>query len=228
MNHLWVGDIDLRSRGLIINTPPTKPGIVMRAEAVTIPGRDGVKMVYDGAIDESQFDFIVFLPREYAQNLSALRAKLSGEIEFSYEDTTAYYKGRVSKFDMKPLDFGDGYTGTLTIMAVPLKYLSDPEAVTITASGQSVENPYDAYSCPEIVISGSGNSELSIGDINIAITGQDADITIDTEERAAYESGEECGGKVTGDFPTLPPGETEITFSGGITAITINPRWRRL
>lgn len=31
-----------------------------------------------------------------------------------------------------------------------------------------------------------------------------------------------------GEFPTLPAGETRVTWSGGVTAVEITPRWRTL
>ena len=51
-------------------------------------------------------------------------------------------------------------------------------------------------------------------------------IEIDSEQMNFYKSAEPRNYRVEGDgFPTLYPGLSSIVFSGGITSVTVEPRW---
>ena len=69
-----------------------------------------------------------------------------------------------------------------------------------------------------------------MGGSTITITGMDGGLTIDSDTQNAYDGTTNKNSIITvsGGFPVLATGETIVSFSGGITAVQITPRWWRL
>jgi phage-related protein len=78
-------------------------------------------------------------------------------------------------------------------------------------------------------VEGSGDIDLTIGEVTLGITELISSITIDVPQRLAYNDGINLTGSLAGDeWPTLPVGTTAISWTGNITRITITPNWRAL
>ena len=81
---------------------------------------------------------------------------------------------------------------------------------------------------PLLQVTGSGAGVLSVGDITVNISNIGDTLTIDSATQDAYSGTVNKNSVVTlvnGRFPSLPQGDTAITWSGGITAVTCTPRW---
>ena len=77
---------------------------------------------------------------------------------------------------------------------------------------------------PILVTSGSGEATITINDKTLELEDCNG-ITIDCELMQAHKDGVSKNGTVSGDFFELPEGESEITWTGGITGIKMKPRW---
>lgn len=51
------------------------------------------------------------------------------------------------------------------------------------------------------------------------------DTVVDTKLKVCYSGQENRGKHMKGDFLTLKPGDNFISYSGGITGVSIIPRW---
>jgi len=51
-------------------------------------------------------------------------------------------------------------------------------------------------------------------------------ITIDSVLQEAYSGSTSMNSCMSGDFPTLPPGSSTISWSGNVTFLTVQPNWR--
>lgn len=80
---------------------------------------------------------------------------------------------------------------------------------------------------PLIQVAGSGAGVLSIGSSIIELQEIPDGLTIDVESQNIYAGLKNRNeiATITGGFPELPRGQTGISFSGGITAVSITPRW---
>lgn len=95
-------------------------------------------------------------------------------------------------------------------------------------NGQKLQNPFRQIALPYLVISGTGeNGKLTINGNDFEIgTYADKKIAIDGENQNAYASdGTAVNNRVYGLWPELPEGESIITWEGGISAVTLTPRW---
>ena len=123
----------------------------------------------------------------------------------------------------------DTWSGEIQFYCEPLKEKTSEAAVEITTSGTTITNPGDVESRPLITITGSGDVTIRIGSNSISITGS-ADgwmIDSDTQWVMNAQSVPQMG-VYTGNFPVMAPGNNTVQFTGSITKLTIEGRWRYL
>ena len=134
----------------------------------------------------------------------------------------AYYVGgfdaenrytRLGKFD-------------ITFRCRPERYLlSGKHPVDIT-SGEQITNPTAFNAKPLIYIEGSGSGTLTVAGTVMSFTGITDYLYIDCDKMDVYrQPTENRNSLMTGEFPVLPAGNSTITFTGGITAVKITPRF---
>lgn len=102
-----------------------------------------------------------------------------------------------------------------------------PAAIALSAPGL-IDNPGTGASEPLISVRGSGSGNLIIGGRTLLIDGLDGEMQIDCEARLAWAGGALASGQITrvGGWPILAPGSNSVNWSGGISGVTITPRWR--
>lgn len=81
---------------------------------------------------------------------------------------------------------------------------------------------------PLIKVKGMGNGSIFINGMEIKLIDIDGYVTLDSDLKEAYKDGESKNNKMEGDFPQLKIGSNIVSFNGGITAMTIEVRWRYL
>jgi phage-related protein len=142
-----------------------------------------------------------------------------------YETKTfrlAYYKGsgdvenrftRAGKF-------------TITFRCRPERFLYSGNVETAVENGETMLNPTANAAKPLIHIEGSGSGTVTIGNTTMSFTDIADYLNIDCETENVYRlPAENRNSLMTGDFPVLKPGENAIAFTGGITAVTITPKF---
>jgi len=190
-----------------------------------IPGREGAVHIVDGY---SPYDVKVSLQMIadtpsarlainawadgtgdlYSSDNPALVWKASVLKEVSY--TRAEYGGKM--FDR----------ATITFRCQPIMRERVPTVVTLTKAGV-LSNNGSVDALPKIVVKGSGECRISIGGNLITLENVTADVTIDSEAGYVYASSGAVS--MTGEFPVLPLGDTEVAFYGGVTSLEITPNW---
>ena len=100
------------------------------------------------------------------------------------------------------------------------------EDITLTTSGQFINNPYSVASEPVITVTGSGDITLMVGQYIILLEDVEDSITIDSRLQEAYNDDELQNGKMSGDFPKLVPGQNAVSWSGNVTSIKVTPCFR--
>ena len=85
-------------------------------------------------------------------------------------------------------------------------------------------NPFPAL--PLIEVTGSGDITLTVGDVDVEITGLENKITLDSETQNAYNGTTNLNGIINApDFPVLREGVNNISWTGTVTSVQITPRW---
>ena len=111
---------------------------------------------------------------------------------------------------------------------MPQRWLKNGQRPIELSAAGTLHNPTGHTALPLLTIRGSGAATLTDGTRTLTLTVTDG-MRIDCQEEEAWlESGgviTNLNGAVSGSFPRLGRGDTTISWTGGITGVTLIPRW---
>lgn len=208
-----------------------------RAKFETVPGRSGSLTLLEG---DAVYDDIVLSIDCFVRDLSQLDAitawlRGSGNLVLG-NMPDRYYKARcVNQIELTKLLRGHQHrTFAAVFRCQPYRYqYPAPSKITQINSSQYHANPGNIASEPIITVFGSGNINLLVGTSAVLITGLDTgSITLDSDARMAYKPGDLTTpmsryiNLIGGKWPTIPTPGTAIQWTGTVSKIEIEPRWR--
>lgn len=197
----------------------------------TVPGRNGDLIVDNGRYSNIVVSYEAFIIQSFAKNAERVRFWLAGapgyhRLEDSYHPDyfrMGYYSGG--------LDFETGFLNwhgscTLSFNCKPQRFLKSGEfPVVIGASGDSLYNAY-MPALPLIQLTGNGAGTLVVNDTMVTVKSMSGSLTLDCDLQNAYKGTENQNANINAPvFPALQNGENIIGWSGGITGVSIMPRW---
>lgn len=218
--------------GVIVSTYPTISRPKERVSQVTIPGRSGDLTIAQGTypVYESYLRTCECYIRPSA-DLNAIMAWLkgSGTVVFGNEPNRLYEARIINQIDFDQIIKGRGFRSfDIPFQCQPYKYLYPAaSSIVISQSGSTIANPGSVEAEPMLVVSMTGSGTLTLGGGAIDIV-SDWRVRIDVKTRLItdYDRTANWAYRVTGELPTIPPGDSLVSFTGGITAVTITPQWR--
>ena len=238
MNYFEYKGIRSSDMGIRIESKNVFSGPEYEVDFLSIPGRDGDLISGSGRFPNVQVTYSVFVP---AKTISELSAKITAIKAWLYSGLNSYHAlsdtydtefTRRAVFAGK-LDIEDEMNRigifTVSFSCKPYRYDdAGTDSTTLSASGDVLINPF--ISRPLIRIEGNGKGVLTIQSEGVNaiwnFTGIDGYVEVDSEQMNFYKDAEPKNDTVSGDgFPLLYPGENTISYSGGITAVTVIPRW---
>ena len=110
----------------------------------------------------------------------------------------------------------------------PFWYLKDVAPITLTQSGSFVTNPGSVFTEPVITVYGTGAITLMVGMTITEMESVSGSVTLDTPLMEAYSEATSMNGAMSGDFPTLLPGQNAVSWTGNVTKVVVEPNWRWL
>ena len=239
MNYFEYKGIRSSDMGLRIESKNVFSGPEYEVDFLSIPGRDGDLIAGSGRFPNVQVTYSVFIPAktisELSQKITAVKAWLYSGLNsyHTLSDTydTAFFRHAVfaGKLDIED-ELNRIGIFTISFSCKPYRYdATGTESVTL-ATGEILLNPYPFTSKPILRIEGSGKGTLTIqsegSNASWNFTSIDGYVEADSEQMNFYKDAEPKNDTVSGDgFPLLYPGENTVSFSGGITAVTVIPRW---
>lgn len=233
MHSFYIDGVNCRTYGIVCSGHGTFDAPERDVEGVTIPGRNGeltidnkrlenIKVTYPASICGGNFAEKARAARAWLCSVSGYR-----RLEDDYDPDTFRMARFVSglRFDMTKKN--NAGKVNITFDAMPQRWLkSGEDAVELSADGKLV-NPTLFTALPTITLTGDGPGELIINGHTIQISDVGGNVTLNREIRRAYAGTTPRDYTMTGrfDWLGLVPGENTISFSGGITAVSITPRW---
>lgn len=240
MNYFEYKGIRSSDMGIRIESKNVFSGPEYEVDFLSIPGRDGDLISGNGRFPNVQVTYSVFVPAktisELAQKITAIKAWLySGlnsyhTLEDSYDTSFFRHAVYAGKLDIED-ELNRIGIFTISFSCKPFRYDSaGTESVVLSASGEMLLNPYPFSSRPIIRLEGSGSGTLTIQSEGSNAIWQfdsiDEYVEVDSEQMNFYKDSEPKNDTVSGSsFPLLYPGENTISYSGGITAVSVIPRW---
>lgn len=110
----------------------------------------------------------------------------------------------------------------------PRHFLVSGYQAAALENGQTLLNPLDQVALPYLEITGNGaEGKVVVNGVEFAaMPPADRVLYADCENWDAYVTGgTNANALVGGTWPTLRPGENTISWSGGVTGVTLTPRW---
>lgn len=168
-------------------------------------------MIYDLFDSSTYMDFIPYFDENKIYKVMALEPP---------NFTTKYFMEEGQQFDV-----------SLTIK--PYKLLAYSPTKILTTSGTTFLNNSSKTSLPRIKIFGTGDVTLTVNGVPFVIKNITTDIIVDSELIIAYR---EVNGIITNenakiftrDYPFLKKGTNTISWTGTVSKVEIEPRWRTL
>lgn len=216
-----------------------KPNI----EKITIPGRNGTLNYWDGTYENREAVARCFILDSdasgyFAQAQTWMQSPVYKRLELSNEPDV-YMMATIADGGDREILQDVLAPFKIRFDCKPQKYLKTGETALEITNGDTLHNSwFEAKPLIRINITGGGGTSgaLKVGSTTVVISGVSSNIMIDCETQNAYSIG--LGGAISNannkiqalNFPTLPTGDTEISWSGDISIakMEIVPRWWRI
>lgn len=220
-------------KGLTIEYCPSVGTGQRVVEKISVPGRSGDLVIDTGAYGNYTQSYEIWFKDKLRGTTRAARDiaqwLLSGigymRMEDTYDPEVFRLAMFIGPFDVENWMLTHG-RATLEFDCQPQRWLKTGQLPVAVQSGQSLINTWQPAK-PLIQVTGTGDGTLVVGGSTISISDMTGAITLDSETEDAYSGTENLNNnvQVNGGYPILQNGETSVSFSGGITAVQITPRW---
>lgn len=222
-------ETDSREYGILISSVPERVRPERRVKEIEIPGRSG-----NLTQDEETYDAYVIsmeCSTRGSGRLDEIVAWLNGagDLTLSTEPDKVYQASIYNKISIADQIYL--YNSFLLQFKVqPFKYNINPFADELTLTAPTIiRNGGTVYSEPIITVYGSGDITLTINGTDFHLYGVNESITIDSEMMEVFKGTANQNSKYGGEtFPRLDVGENAISWTGNVSRVEIQPKWRWL
>ena len=214
--------------GIIVKEMPAIPRAERNAERIKIPGRDGHMTMSDDSYMSVELPITCVITNPDKIELISDWLTGSGDLILSLEPDKRYKAEVFSPFGYGRLsklyrEF------TVVFTAQPFRYETQPETISLTASG-TIYNTGTRIALPVMDVYGAGVLTIQDGEntyaLTVTATGGESYVTINSDIQECYYGTASRNSKVSGAFPKLLPGEITVTLGAGITRVDITGNWR--
>lgn len=196
-----------------------------------IPGRNGdiiqdngcyknVERTYEVSFDVPNEDFAT-----YANAVSAWLHSTTGyaRLEDSYEPN--YYRmATYQESNIFENLYNKAGTATIVFECKPQRFLKTGDNTITIQNSLTIMNPTGFEAYPLFKVTGT-SGVLTVNGNSITFSSIDGFVMLDCELQDAYKENINKNSTISGTFPVLKPGSNTIRWTGGISSVTMKPRW---
>mgnify|MGYP007007444740 CR=1 FL=1 len=233
--HFYFGGVSSRDYGIYLTDAIEIAGAQPNMDKITVPGRNGDLIRYDGSYQNIEFAVKCFIKSSSGisaeRALSAAKRWLTQEkgyrrLELPWEDgyRLAYVAVPPGTEALGP----DLRTFSVSFSCKPQVYTYEGEqSISLTRAATLFNSGMPAL--PLITLYGSGSGTLTVGDTVVTIKSMSGSLTLDCDLQDAYQGTENKNSSISApSFPVLETGDNIISFTGGVNRVEIVPRWWHL
>lgn len=109
---------------------------------------------------------------------------------------------------------------------MPQRFLKIGEIPMTLTAPKTIHNP-GMEALPLITVYGTGAGSVTVGGVTVDIKSLDEYVILDCDTQNAYRGILENKNNTISapEFPTIPPGESRVGWTGGVERVEIVPRW---
>ena len=229
MNYFKFNGVRSSDFGLIISGKDIYSAPVPDVSFVSVPGRNGDVLIDNNRFNNVTVSYDVAF-RNVKSRAAAIKLWLCRAGYFFLTDTyqPAYFRLAAFSSNLKIDELIENVgQAQISFNCKPFMYsFAGRDTITLTEPG-TVTNPEAFAALPYIKITGGGDITLHIRNHSYSLTGVSSYIELDSEMMAAYKGSVLCNDKINfKEFPMLPTGKSNISWTGAVTQVEIVPRWR--
>lgn len=220
--------------GVIVEKYPQRPIPKRKAERFSVPGRSGDVIAVEDAWENVRQRYEIYVSAE-GPGLPVVAAAAARwlmqpgycRLEDEYDRDVFRLAAYLGPVDLENTlnSFG---RAAIEFDCDPRRFLKTGDIPAAMTNGGKLLNPTGFTALPLIRVSGSGAGTVTLGGVTVSLTECDG-VTIDCQEQDctrlvdSVETNFNSG--MTGGFPKLGAGISEVSWTGGVTAVEIVPRW---
>lgn len=215
--------------GILITKRPSIPSPKRRITNVVVPGRNSSLRFDENTYEDITITVECSLKNESLPNkIDEIKGWLIGAGEssliFDFQSDRKYIAQVVNA-----IDFTQAYKCFSKFVIIfncqPFKY-GVSNSINLTTADK-VTNPGTLSCEPVITLYGSGDITLNIGNDTVQLKGITEFVVVDSQLMECYKGTEFQNNKMTGEFPLLQPGDNNISWTGNVSKVIVQPniRW---
>lgn len=218
---LW-NNIDLRTKGIIVENIPTITKGKKRIETYEVEGKNGLLMVDKGTYDS----FIVSLSCHFNEihDIDEIKSFLDGYGKLTIDGEKEYEAIINNQIDFEEVDRSGFRKFPLQFLCNPIAHDIESTLVEITESPTTFTINQTANTYPIITMVGTGDVVIYFNNkaFNLYSLDNTKTYTLDCNAKEITDQlGNNCSNQMRYDFPYLKPGENTIAYTGTITNFEI-------
>jgi len=228
---VWRG-IDSRTMGVVVTTYPAIQRAKERVTQVTVPGRAGSLTLLEGEAVYDGYLKTIRIGNRPSAPLQPILSWLSGEGDLILGNEPDYaYHGRIINQVSFTKLFPGSWQADVQVWVEPYKRAAiEAPPIIIMQEETVLYNPGDVPSRPKLTFVGSGDATLYIAGQPITLEDVEDGIIVDSEAQMATNL---AGNTllthlITGEYPTIPVGYSQVVWGGDLNGLRMEPRWRWL
>lgn len=220
--------------GVFVEKYPPRPVPKRKLQRFSVPGRSGDVLIVEDAFENVTQSYEIYLSAEKPGLPFAAAGVTRWLMQPGYCELSDEYDResfRLAAF-IGPVDLQNTLNqfgrATIKFDCQPQRWHRDALTLRAVASDTKLVNPSGHTALPLLRLFGSGAATLTLNGTTLTITVTDGMYLDCVEEEAWTETGGvviDKNSAVSGTYPKLGAGENEISWTGGITAVQIAPRW---
>lgn len=231
MGRFWFNGRCCDEFGIVASGEHTYNAPQRDVDALQIPGVNGDLLISNKRYKNISVVYPCGIVHNFASRAEAARAWLLApqgycRLEDDYSPGTyrlGCFSGPVD-FDMALLNRAG--TADLTFTCKPQRYLKSGETPIRMPAPGTLYNATLFDALPLISVTGDGAGSLTVDGYTVEIRALDGALTLDCELQDAYKGTENKNNTIYApEFPRLTPGENAVSWTGGVTGVSITPRW---
>lgn len=225
-----INNQNTKTLGFALVGRPSIPSAVKRYESTEVEGRDGSLTRFIGYEDlKFTLTFNILFQSDIKQKLREIKGVLAQAGTLSFDDSpNFYYKIKQAQISETESVIKASGVFCIDFVADPYEY-EKTSSTAYTTKPISLTNQTTAESLPIIKVTGTGTVVLTVNGTGITLTGLTSSITLDSELQEAYTGlTTNMNGNMNGNFPVFKTGSNSIAWTGTVTKVEIEPKWRWL
>lgn len=229
MSYLVFRGVSTESLGNVyVSRMPDHKKASKRFAEYYVKGRDGALHVDEGFSTFTMSVVLVLLGADVNERyLVNAWADGTGKLISSDDLYHAYEASVLDEIQWSRAKYGNKFCDTATIKFTCQPYMVEAvdSVLEFSASGD-ILNPGSATALPLIAVEGNGDTVLTVAGTEMTIASMTPGVPVYIDCANGYVWTESGATSITGGFPELPIGVSQIVFGTGVTGVTITPHWR--